>query len=49
MMKILPLLIIPLFFLIVYLGVENLTQNNLNYVVSDSQKKKIRTPKTAIN
>ena len=39
MMKILPLLIIPLFFLIVYLGVENLTQNNLNYVVSDSQKK----------
>ena len=28
MMKIIPLLFIPLFFLIVYLGVENLTQKN---------------------
>ena len=45
MMKILPLLIIPLFFLIVYLGVENLTQNNLNYVVSDSQKKRFELRK----
>ena len=29
MIKIIPLLFIPLFFLIVYLGVENLTQKNL--------------------
>ena len=38
MMKIIPILIIPLFFLIVYLGVENLTQNNLK---NDAKDKKI--------
>ena len=39
-MKILPILIIPLFFLIVYLGVENLTQNNLQ---NDSNRVKINS------
>ena len=39
-MKILPILIIPLFFLIVYLGVENLTQNNLQ---NDSNRFKINS------
>ena len=33
MIKILPLLIIPIFFLIVYSGVKNLTQNKLDDVV----------------
>ena len=33
MIKILPLLIIPIFFLIVYSGVKNLTQNKLDNVV----------------
>ena len=33
MIKILPILIIPIFFLIVYSGVKNLTQNKLNNVV----------------
>ena len=39
-MKILPILITPLFFLIVYLGVENLTQNNLQ---NDSNRAKINS------
>tara|TARA_B100000282_G_scaffold223114_1_gene166135 strand:- start:606 stop:1202 length:597 start_codon:yes stop_codon:yes gene_type:complete len=33
MIKILPILIIPLFFLVVYSGVKNLTQNKLDNVV----------------
>ena len=33
MIKILPLLIVPIFFLIVYSGVKNLTQNKLDNVV----------------
>ena len=40
MIKILPILIIPLFFLIVYLGVENLTRNNFENELTDKQIKK---------
>ena len=39
MIKILPILIIPLFFLIVYSGVKNLTQNKLNNVVKKTEIK----------
>ena len=39
MIKILPILIIPLFFLIVYSGVKNLTQNKLNNVVNKTEIK----------
>ena len=39
MIKILPILIIPLFFLIVYLGVENLTRNNFENEAKDKQIK----------
>ena len=38
MLKILPILITPLFFLIVYLGVENLTQNNIEKDFDGNQK-----------
>ena len=30
MLKIFPIIIIPLFFIIIFLGVKNLTQNNPN-------------------
>ena len=39
MIKILPILIIPLFFLIVYSGVKNLTQNKLKNVVKKTEIK----------
>ena len=39
MIKILPILIIPLFFLIVYSGVKNLTQNKLNNVAKKTEIK----------
>ena len=39
MIKILPILIIPLFFFIIYLGVENLTRNNFENEVKDKQIK----------
>ena len=32
MLKIFPIIIIPLFFIIIFLGVKNLTQNNSNIV-----------------
>ena len=39
MIKIIPLLFIPLFFLIVYLGVENLTQKNFENGINDASEK----------
>ena len=38
MLKIFPIIIIPLFFIIIFLGVENLTQNNLNIVEVEEEK-----------
>ena len=38
MIKIIPLLFIPLFFLIVYLGVENLTQKNFENGINDTSE-----------
>jgi neutral trehalase len=38
MIKIIPLLFIPLFFLIVYLGVENLTQKNFENEINDASE-----------
>ena len=35
MIKIIPLLFIPLFFFIVYLGVENLTQKNFENEINN--------------
>jgi len=56
MLKIFPIIIIPLFFTIIFLGVENLTQNNSNIVevekeIINNEKEKIseKTDKKVAN
>ena len=46
MLKILPIIIIPLFFIIIFLGVKNLTQNNPN--ISEVVEEKIEKGKAKI-
>ena len=46
MLKIFPIIIIPLFFIIIFLGVKNLTQNNPN--ISEVVEEKIEKGKEKI-
>ena len=48
MIKIIPLLFIPLFFLIVYLGVENLTQKNFENEINNISEEENFTVKKKI-